>query len=58
MIQTNRLKEAKDTGAEVLVTACPKCKIHFNCTQNAEGYPEENKIEIVDLTTLFAQVIP
>jgi len=58
MIQANRLKEAKDTGAEILVTACPKCQIHFSCTQNAEGYPEEGKIEIVDLTKLFAQAIP
>ena len=58
MIQANRLKEAKSTGAEVLITACPKCQIHFSCTQNAEGYPEEDKIKIVDLTTLFAEAIP
>ena len=58
MIQTSRLKQAKDTGAEILVTACPKCNIHFSCTQNAEGYPEEDKIEIVDLTALFAQAVP
>jgi heterodisulfide reductase subunit D len=57
MIQTSRLKQAKDTGSEVLVTACPKCNIHFSCTQNAEGYPEEDKIEIVDLTALFAEAI-
>jgi heterodisulfide reductase subunit D len=57
MIQTNRLKEAKSTGAEILVTACPKCQIHFTCTQNAEGYPKEDKIEIMDLTALFAQAI-
>lgn len=58
MIQANRLKEAKSTEAEILVTACPKCQIHFSCTQNAEGYPEEDKIEIVDLTTLFAEALP
>jgi len=58
MIQTTRLKEAKDTGAEVLVTACPKCQIHFSCTQNAENYPREDRIKIVDLTTLFADVLP
>jgi heterodisulfide reductase subunit D len=57
MIQTNRLKEAKSTGAEILITACPKCQIHFTCTQNAEGYPKEDKIEIMDLTALFAQAI-
>ncbi len=57
MIQTNRLKEAKNTGAEVLITACPKCQIHFSCTQNAEGYPEELKLRVIDLTTLFAEAI-
>jgi Fe-S oxidoreductase len=57
MIQTNRLKEAKNTGAEVLITACPKCQIHFSCTQNAEGYPEELKLRIVNLTALFAEAI-
>jgi heterodisulfide reductase subunit D len=58
MIQTNRLKEAKNTEAETLITACPKCQIHFSCTQNAEGYPEELKLKIIDLTTLFAEVLP
>jgi len=58
MIQANRLKEAKNSGAEVLVTACPKCQIHFSCTQNAENYPEEDRIKIVDLTTLFAEAMP
>jgi heterodisulfide reductase subunit D len=57
MIQSNRLKEAKSTGAEILVTACPKCQIHFSCTQNAEGYPEELKLRIIDLTTLFAEAL-
>jgi heterodisulfide reductase subunit D len=57
MIQTNRLKEAKNTNAEILVTACPKCQIHFSCTQNAEGYPEELKLRIIDLTTLFTEAI-
>ncbi len=58
MIQTNRLKEARNTGAEVLITACPKCQIHFSCTQNGENYPEGDKIQIIDLTTLFAESLP
>ena len=57
MIQANRLKEAKNTGADVLITACPKCQIHFSCTQNAEGYPDEDKIKIIDSTTLFADAL-
>jgi Fe-S oxidoreductase len=26
-----RLSEAQATGATTVVTACPKCAIHFNC---------------------------
>jgi Fe-S oxidoreductase len=54
-LQTERLKEAHETGSELLVTACPKCEIHFKCTlkDNVLG-PDEN-LEIVDLATLAAQ---
>jgi Fe-S oxidoreductase len=30
-IQLERLNEAQATGATTVVTACPKCAIHFNC---------------------------
>jgi Fe-S oxidoreductase len=30
-IQVDRLREARATGAEVMVTACPKCQVHFRC---------------------------
>jgi len=59
-IQAERLKEAKSTGAELLVTACPKCQIHFKCAQSGsekEKPPEELKIEIIDLTTLLSLAI-
>jgi Fe-S oxidoreductase len=36
-IQKERLGQACETGADLLVTACPKCLIHFKCAQkNAE----------------------
>ncbi|MDY6879670.1 MAG: (Fe-S)-binding protein [Desulfatiglans sp.] len=44
-IQMDRLNEAESTGADTLVTACPKCQIHFRCAQNAFDV----KIEISDL---------
>jgi Fe-S oxidoreductase len=31
--QLQRLEEASRTGAEMLVTACPKCLIHLSCAQ-------------------------
>jgi heterodisulfide reductase subunit D len=51
-IQLERLKEAVDTGAETLITACPKCTIHLSCAMRDDP---EMKIEIKDLTTLIAE---
>ncbi len=53
-IQVARLTEAKNTGADLLITSCPKCQIHFKCAMNDENTPKEAKIEIQDLTTLIA----
>jgi heterodisulfide reductase subunit D len=32
-MQLERLREAMETGAETLITACPKCQIHLTCAQ-------------------------
>ncbi|MBL7108560.1 MAG: (Fe-S)-binding protein [Candidatus Cloacimonetes bacterium] len=53
-IQTDRLKEAKSTDADLLVTACSKCQIHFKCAMNDENTPESAKIKNVDLISLLA----
>ncbi len=49
-IQVERLNEAAATGAHTLVTACPKCQIHFRCTKAAFDID----IDIVDLYDLLA----
>ncbi len=49
-IQLERLKEARETGATTLVTACPKCQIHFRCAKAAFDLD----IEIEDLYDLVA----
>jgi Fe-S oxidoreductase len=53
-IQLARLKEGRSTGADLLITSCPKCQIHFKCAMNDENTPNEAKNEIQDLTTLIA----
>ncbi|MGA7878707.1 MAG: (Fe-S)-binding protein [Desulfoferrobacter sp.] len=50
-IQVERLKEAKHTGAQTLVTACPKCTIHLSCALNNM----DMDLQIKDLTTLIAE---
>ena len=58
-MRVDRLREAKATGAEVLVTTCPKCQIHFRCAMNNKGEekgPDIN-IEVMDLADLVASAL-
>jgi heterodisulfide reductase subunit D len=54
-IQVERLREARATGADLLVTACVKCQIHFKCAQDDPALREEIGIQIRDLATLVAE---
>ena len=56
--QLDRLKEASETGASKLVTACPKCLIHFTCagTENVQMIARK-KIPAVDLHVLASSRI-
>jgi Fe-S oxidoreductase len=46
-----RLREAMDIEADTLITACPKCQIHFRCAKAAYHLD----IEIMDLYDLVAE---
>jgi heterodisulfide reductase subunit D len=54
-IQVERLREARATGAQVLVTACVKCQIHFKCAQEDPLLGDEIAILIRDWTTVVAE---
>lgn len=58
-IRVDRMNEVERTAAEVLVTTCPKCQIHFNClkteVQFADSKTKRYDFEITDLTKLVAQ---
>jgi Fe-S oxidoreductase len=56
-IQSSRLEEASNTGAEMLVTACFKCQIHLQCALKAPGNNDQSQLTIRDLTTLLAERI-
>jgi heterodisulfide reductase subunit D len=45
-IRVERLLEAKSTGAEVLVTSCPKCQIHFKCAMVSKGKEKGPDVEM------------
>jgi heterodisulfide reductase subunit D len=64
-IQIERLAEAEETSAQLLVTACPKCNIHLRCAQFDEardrgegadsGQAVPKGIEVIDLVTLVSR---
>ena len=56
-LQHDRLKEAEETGADHLLTACPKCRIHFNCYLDGKPIEELREFEITDITEIIAKAI-
>jgi Fe-S oxidoreductase len=53
-IQSARLEEAGMCGAKTMVTACPKCYIHFECTKTDETLPKKARVDIKDLCVIAA----
>jgi Fe-S oxidoreductase len=56
-IQVERLREAKATGAEVLVTACPKCQVHLACAMKDPNIGREISIEMRDVAEVVASAL-
>jgi Fe-S oxidoreductase len=50
-IQTERMQEAAQTGAQTLITACPKCQIHFNCAQSDTHI----NLKVIDIYTYLKE---
>ncbi len=58
-IRVERLLEAKATGAEILVTSCPKCQLHFKCAMVNKGEDKgpDIEIEVTDIVNLVASAL-
>jgi len=54
-LRYKRLLEAKDAG-EIMVTSCPKCKMHLNCLIS-EDYEDISSIQIVDFSEFLVNLI-
>ncbi len=50
VIQSERMQEAIQTSAQTLITACPKCQIHFTCTRSESDI----NLQVIDLYTYLA----
>ncbi|MFX1327241.1 MAG: (Fe-S)-binding protein [Promethearchaeota archaeon] len=53
-LRYKRLIEAKDAG-EIMVTSCPKCKMHLQCLQ--DDYEDISSIEIIDFSEFLVNLI-
>jgi len=51
-IQTERLKQAQESGAEILAVACPKCQIHLVCTMKDQSSEKNDTMIIRDISTI------
>ncbi len=55
LIQREKLHQARQTGARVMLTTCPKCQIHLSCA--ARDLDEEQRVRVEDVTTWLGQAL-
>ncbi len=55
LIQREKLRQARETGAPVMLTTCPKCQIHLSCA--ARDMDAEQVVKVMDLLTWVGQAL-
>jgi Fe-S oxidoreductase len=55
-LQEKRIKEALETGADYLISTCPKCLAHFNCYLN-EHKELKSKLKVIDLLSFVGTML-
>lgn len=58
-MQIDRLMEAKKTGADAMLTFCPKCEVHFSCATHNKVPVEKSLVDIPveDFTITIAKAL-
>lgn len=56
-LQVKRIRQARDTGSDLMVTSCPKCQIHLRCAMEDPFLSPEISLNIVDLTSVIVKTI-
>jgi Fe-S oxidoreductase len=56
-IQTSRLLGAHKAGADLMITSCPKCYVHFKCALKGETIPADKKVEVKDLMVVLGEAL-
>jgi Fe-S oxidoreductase len=56
-LQVRRLRQARATGSDTLITACAKCRIHLGCAMEDPFAGGELRMDMQDLTCVIANHI-
>jgi heterodisulfide reductase subunit D len=56
-MQVQRLKQARSSGSELMVTACPKCQIHLRCAMEDALRKDDLQMDMMDITSAIAKTI-
>lgn len=54
-LRVSRMEEIKNTGADMMITSCPKCVSHFECLKFEDE--EKYDIEILDVVSFLARQV-
>ena len=54
-VQREKLRQARETGARVMLTTCPKCQIHLSCARR--DLDAGQQVEVTDLTTWIGKAL-
>jgi Fe-S oxidoreductase len=55
LIQKEKLRQARETGARVMLTTCPKCQIHLSCA--SRDLDEDQAVEVEDLISWVGRAL-
>ncbi len=55
LIQREKLRQARETGAQMMLTTCPKCQIHLSCA--SRDLDADQTAEVEDLVTWIARAL-
>jgi Fe-S oxidoreductase len=55
-LRVTRMEEVRATGADTMLTSCPKCVSHFECLK-FEGDEAYEDIEILDVVSFLARQV-
>ena len=55
LIQKEKLRQARETGARVMLTTCPKCQIHLSCA--SRDLDADQAVEVEDLISWVGRAL-